>query len=154
MNSDCVWLPADDLHQDAGFLVGDARRSLLRHGGANVALALDRSDALCGGFEVLGGTHALGSVQDLKGRYDTGGADDEALFDQSQRTRFFSIRFLRTAAPQTDQGAGGAWPRSGSWDPQIRRMRQRPKDPEALVENSNCLRTHRVGDYRWYLNMF
>ena len=86
MNSDCVWLSADDLHQDAGFLVGDARRSLLRHGGANVALALDRSDALCGGFEVLGGTHALGSVKDLKGRYDTGGADDEALFDQSQRT--------------------------------------------------------------------
>ena len=51
-----------------------------------MALALDRSDALCGGFEVLGGTHALGSVKDLKGRYDTGGADDEALFDQSQRT--------------------------------------------------------------------
>ena len=68
-------------------MVGDARRSLLRHGGANVALALDPSDRSNGGFEVLGGTHALGSVKDLKGRYDTGGADDdEALFDQSQRT--------------------------------------------------------------------
>lgn len=78
-------------HQDAAFLVGHAAACLKRHGGANVALALDRSDALCGGFELLGGTHAQGSFHDLHGRYDTGGGaheheeHEEALFDQSHR---------------------------------------------------------------------
>lgn len=57
-------------HQDAGFVVGAARKLLARNNGVNAVIALDPSHDCNGGFEVLGGTHRGGYV-DLKGRYDT-----------------------------------------------------------------------------------
>ena len=51
--------------------------------GANSVVALDPSDAGCGGFEVLGRTHG-GCLQNLRGRYDTG-SDNAGLFDASHR---------------------------------------------------------------------
>ena len=75
-------------HQDASFLVGAARGQLAAHGGANAVIALDASHAGCGGFEVLGRTHAAGTYVDLRGRYDTSddnGAGAPGHFDTRRR---------------------------------------------------------------------
>lgn len=75
-------------HQDASFLFGHAAAALRAHGGANAVVALDDSDASCGGLELLGRTHASAPLVDLRGRYDT--ADDAdglnaSFFDVSRR---------------------------------------------------------------------
>lgn len=73
-------------HQDASFLFGHAAAALRSRGGANAVVALDRSDAGCGGFEVLGRTHAQATLVDLRGVYDTGvGAGAAARWDESRR---------------------------------------------------------------------
>jgi phytanoyl-CoA hydroxylase len=68
-------------HQDARFVIGRTRDRILRHGGVNLVIALDRSDAGNGGFEVLGRTH-LGGLRDFP--YDAS-ATNEAIFDETHR---------------------------------------------------------------------
>lgn len=65
-------------HQDEAFLFGDARESVRQFGGVNMVIALDPSDALNGGFEVLGRTHRNGVVEmnyDVS-RMNNGGFDE------------------------------------------------------------------------------
>lgn len=68
-------------HQDESFLFGDALRRVQQFGGVNLVIALDRSDAENGGFEVLGRTHT-GPLLDVA--YDTS-AVNAGLFDESHR---------------------------------------------------------------------
>jgi phytanoyl-CoA hydroxylase len=68
-------------HQDESFLFGDALRRVQQFGGVNLVIALDRSDAENGGFEVLGRTHT-GPLLDAT--YDTS-ATNAGLFDESHR---------------------------------------------------------------------
>ena len=69
-------------HQDSAFVAWQQRDSIVKYGGANLVIALDRADEVNGGFEVLSGTHAAGAV---KFDYDT--SDTNAgVFDESRRT--------------------------------------------------------------------
>lgn len=70
-------------HQDAGFLHGPARHRLDTHGGVHLVIALDRSDAENGGFEVLGRTHH-GPLVDLEQQYDTSTRNAD-LFEMAHR---------------------------------------------------------------------
>ena len=72
-------------HQDSAFVIGAAARDLGLYGGVHMVLALDRSDADNGGFEVLGRTHTKGIV-DLA--YDTSAPMDRgaSIFDETHRT--------------------------------------------------------------------
>ena len=73
-------------HQDASFLKPLARERFDAHGGVNVVVAMDPSDARNGGFAILGGTHVDGEARALRDAYDTSGASDAlGLFDESRR---------------------------------------------------------------------
>jgi len=68
-------------HQDAWFLIGDARLQVFRYGGVNAVIALDAADEDNGGFEVLGRTHLTrAEVAD----YDAS-VMNHGLFDESRR---------------------------------------------------------------------
>jgi len=69
-------------HQDAAFVAWQQRDAIVKYGGANLVIALDRADERNGGFEVLSGTHAGGAVNF---DYDTSGTND-GFFDESRRT--------------------------------------------------------------------
>ncbi|MFN7976208.1 MAG: phytanoyl-CoA dioxygenase family protein [Acidobacteriota bacterium] len=69
-------------HQDARFLTSRQQEMVARDGGVNLVVAIDRSDAGNGGFEVLSGTHLGGPVEF---DYDTSGTN-AGLFDESGRT--------------------------------------------------------------------
>jgi hypothetical protein len=55
-------------HQDVAFVAWQQRDAIAKYGGANLVIGLDRADEVNGGFEVLSGTHARGTV---KFDYDT-----------------------------------------------------------------------------------
>lgn len=69
-------------HQDIAFVAWQQRDAILKYGGANVVIALDRADEVNGGFEVLSGTHAGGAVSF---DYDTSEMN-AGVFDESRRT--------------------------------------------------------------------
>jgi ectoine hydroxylase-related dioxygenase (phytanoyl-CoA dioxygenase family) len=69
-------------HQDVSFVAWQQRDAILKYGGANLVIALDRADEGNGGFEVLSGTHAGGTV---KFDYDTSDSKT-GIFDESRRT--------------------------------------------------------------------
>jgi ectoine hydroxylase-related dioxygenase (phytanoyl-CoA dioxygenase family) len=69
-------------HQDVAFVAWQQRDAILKYGGANLVIALDRADEGNGGFEVLSGTHAGGAVS-----FDYDTSDTNAgVFDESRRT--------------------------------------------------------------------
>lgn len=69
-------------HQDTAFVAWQQRDAIVKYGGANLVIALDRADEANGGFEVLSGTHAGGAVN-----FDYDGSDTNAgVFDESRRT--------------------------------------------------------------------
>ena len=68
-------------HQDAHFVIGKTRGRLERHGGLNLVIALDPTDAENGAFEVLGRTHQGGLI-DFP--YDHTSMN-EGVFDESHR---------------------------------------------------------------------
>jgi ectoine hydroxylase-related dioxygenase (phytanoyl-CoA dioxygenase family) len=69
-------------HQDTAFVAWQQRDAIVKFGGANLVIALDRADEVNGGFEVLSGTHVDGAVD-----FDYDGSDTNAgVFDESRRT--------------------------------------------------------------------
>lgn len=68
-------------HQDARFVVGSVQGRIERKGGINLVIALDRSDAENGTFQVLGRTHTQGLI-DFP--YDLASMN-EGVFDETHR---------------------------------------------------------------------